>query len=104
VALAELHHLIEKLDRAQAGRGSFFSNECEVQNAAVILLTAHRLDGPVRGRAGRNAGSRQSEDVLGRFAVPRSCGLLHIRDPERPITLDVAGIAVCRLKAVADVS
>ncbi len=63
VALAELHHLIEKLDRAQAGRGSFFSNECEVQNAAVILLTAHRLDGPVRGCAGRNAGSRQSKDV-----------------------------------------
>jgi hypothetical protein len=31
------------------------------KNAAVILFTAHHLDRPVRGRAGRHAGPRQSQ-------------------------------------------
>jgi len=61
VALAELYHLIEK-PRSSAGRGFFHQTEREVQkNAVVVLPTTYRLEGPVRGRAGRNAGTLQSE-------------------------------------------
>jgi len=64
VALAELHHLIEKQDRAPGGaRIFFYRTNAGRKNAAVILLTAPRLDGLVRGCAGRNAGSPQREDV-----------------------------------------
>ena len=66
MALAELHHLIEKEDRARAGvRFSFQQTEREVQNAAVILFAAHHLEGPARGRAGLNAIRCQSLGVTG---------------------------------------
>jgi hypothetical protein len=65
VALAELHHLIEKEDRAPQIGGAvlFTESNARRKHAAVILFGAHHLDGFVRGRAGRNAGARQSQCV-----------------------------------------
>ena len=57
MALAELHHLIREIRHDQSGLRKARRTEREVQkNAAVILFTAHHLDGSVRDRAGRNAG------------------------------------------------
>ena len=47
-------------DRSRV-RKRLLSQTRGAENAAVILFTAHHLDGPVRGRAGRNAGPRQSQ-------------------------------------------
>ena len=66
MALAEFHHLNREVGpRPKQERGSFHRTDREVQNAAVILFTAHHLDGPARGCAGRNAGPRQSQGVTG---------------------------------------
>jgi len=56
VALAELHHLIERENRApQAGAQFFSANRTRSTKCRCNSITAHHWDGPVRGRAERNA-------------------------------------------------
>jgi len=57
--------------RRRQGRSSFQRTEREVQNAGAILFTAHHLDGPVRGRAERNAALVEVIKAYGDLAMTK---------------------------------
>ena len=56
----------------KSGLQALIEPNARCKNAAAILFTAHRLDGPVPGRAGRNAGPRQSRAVTGDSTMTES--------------------------------
>jgi hypothetical protein len=72
VALAELHHLIERENRApQAGAQFFSANRTRSTKCRCNSITAHHGDGPVRGRAERNAALVEVIKAYGDLAMTK---------------------------------